>query len=63
MPEIIEYRVAFGDSRAELANIVNNLIARGWQPLSGIDLRNYDNNSPDFYQAMVKYKQSEANSI
>lgn len=63
MREIIEYTVIFGDSRRDLIDKVSSLIKEGWQPFSELTLKTHSNQHPDFYQAMVKYKQDKPNLI
>ena len=63
MKEIIEYTVIYGKSKDSLIDYVNSRIRAGWQPFSEITMKTYNNQPPDFYQPMVKYRPEPTNSI
>jgi hypothetical protein len=57
MRKIIEYGILMSSSTSELANDVNDAIAKGWQPYGSLTI-----NNAIVAQAMVKYQLEEKRS-
>ena len=54
MKKIIEYRICYDNFYESLAEEVNKLLAKGWQPFGGICV---DSLGVRVLQAMVKYEE------
>ena len=49
-----EYFICCDKNNEKLAVLVNEAIAKGWQPLGGVAAFTYPDGNARFYQAMVR---------